>query len=474
MNDIIFREYDIRGKVGTELDIDQVYALTLAIAYYFAQQNPLLRTVAVGMDGRTHSPAIKDEVCRALLDSGLSVIFLDVCPSPVLYFALHTLSVDAGIMITASHNPSEYNGFKICLGKLSVWGDQIREIRSLFKQKKRILVFQKSGSLTAYDSNTDYINWLIAHFHALKNMTLPFVIDCANGVAGVIIPRLIAAMGWQNVQVLCAQVDGTYPNHEADPTIESNMLEVRELLYKTNAKCGIGFDGDADRMAAMTKEGFLIPGDQLLTVFAQSLSVNHKNAYVVADIKSSQRVLTVLNNIGINLSFSPSGHSIIKNEMKKYNALLAGELSCHFFFADRYFGYDDGIYAMMRLLEILCTTGKSLTALIEPFSSLYGTREIRMSYEENIRDDIIGSIKNAFHKRSDVQLVCIDGVRVVFPYGWAVVRASNTQPVLCIRLEADTPDQLNSLKNDFIGLLMPFFDKNVLEKEFDYKMTSAA
>lgn len=347
----IFREYDIRGKVGSELIIDQVYPLTQAIAFYFVHHNPAVKTVLVGMDVRSHSPEIKDAVIKALKDSGIDVIFIGVCPTPVLYFGLYTLPVQAGIMITASHNPPEYNGLKLCLGNHSVWGLQVKEIYALYKEKAHLPSAQQ-GILSSYNLIDDYISWLLAHFKHLRNSTISAIIDCGNGTAGTVVPQLIDRLGLRNVRLLCVNVDQT-PKHEADPTKEKNMQDVKQALLANKPTIGIGLDGDADRMAAMTESGQLIPGDQLLAFFSNDILERHPHASIVMDIKSSSALVDFLANKQAVAHLAPSGHAIIKDYMRTYNALLGGELSCHFFFKDRYFGYDDGIYAALRLLEIV-------------------------------------------------------------------------------------------------------------------------
>ena len=264
MQESIFREYDIRGKVGSEIIIDQVYDLTRAIAFYLVQKNPALKIIVVGMDGRISSPAIKESMIRALCDGGFNVIDIGLCPSPVLYFGMHTLAADAGLMITASHNPKEYNGIKILLGTQTIWGNQIKEIGRAYRQKNFLPVSSSKGTVKKYSLINDYIAWLKSHFSSLVGMPLAAVIDCGNATGSTVIPILIQKMQWKSVQALCAEVDGTSCNHEADPTIEKNMLDVKKALATTYAMIGIGLDGDCDRMDAMTKSGFLVPGDQSL------------------------------------------------------------------------------------------------------------------------------------------------------------------------------------------------------------------
>ena len=350
MKDVIFREYDIRGIVGTELIIEEAYNLTRSIVWYFKQHNALVKKVAVGRDGGSHSSAIEYEVMRALTDSGITVVRLGVCPSPALYFALNTIDVDGGLMITASHNTQEYNGIKVCLGKQSLWGDQIREIRDAYKAGKQIESAER-GLVTEHLIVPDYIAWLKNHFAHLVKLPLKMVIDCGNGATGAVIPELVAAMEWPNVQLLYCEVDGTFPNHEADPTIEENMQDVKYALANSDAQLGIGFDGDGDRMAAMTKQGELLLGDKVLALYVQALIKKHPGLTVVCDIKNSAILNNLMRSWGAHPVISASGHSLIKNAMRKSSALIAGELSCHFFFHDRHFGFDDGIYAMMRFIR---------------------------------------------------------------------------------------------------------------------------
>lgn len=466
VKDTIFREYDIRGKVANEFVIEEAYTLARAIAYYFKQQKPDIKTLAVGMDGRTHSPTFKDEVVRGLIDSGLNVVFIGTCPSPVLYFALHTLPVDGGLMITASHNPKEYNGIKMNLGKSSVWGNQITAIRDAYKAKKQINS-SVVGTVQEQEVVPLYINWLATHFEQLKGMTLSAVIDCGNGAAGTVLPELIYAMQWPHVQLLYPEVDGNYPNHEADPTHEPNMADVKQLLATTNVSVGIGLDGDCDRMAAMTKSGELVLGDKLLALFAQSILQKHPGSAVVFDIKSSSGLIDLLKQWKANPVVSATGHTNIKEQMKEHNALLGGELSCHFFFHDRYFGYDDGIYALMRLFELLVNTGKSLDQLLTMFPHTYNSIEYRIPCPDEKKQSIITYVTDIFSSRPDVHILTLDGVRVTMPYGWGLVRASNTQPMLSLRFESDTQAGLNHIKSDVIDVLAHDFDVDMLKQAFD-------
>lgn len=473
MQDTVFREYDIRGVVNGELAIEQVYDLARALAFYFVKQNPKMKTVAVGMDGRLHSAAIKKQLCRGFLDSGLDVIFIGVCTSPALYFALHAnlygKSVDAGVMITASHNPKEYNGLKICLGTQSVWGKEIAVIRDLFKAGAHIdLAKSKNNKRGAYKEESiiePYVSWLVDNFKHLKDMKLSALIDCGNGAAGTVLPQLIQKFNWPNVKLLFAEVDGNYPNHEADPTVSENMADLKKELAKGDFDLGIGLDGDCDRMAPMTKDGFLVPGDQLLAVFAKQLIEKHPGMVVVFDVKASSGLIDLLKQLGVRPYMSKTGHALVKMNMKREGALLGGELSCHFVFSDRYFGYDDGIYAMVRLFEILMRTGKSLRELLAIFPDKVSSPEIRMTCKEEDKSKIVQAVKLFFSDRSDAECITIDGVRAHLPYGWGIVRASNTQPKISMRLEADTQENLQRVKEDFYVALQPYFDDHSLREQ---------
>jgi phosphomannomutase / phosphoglucomutase len=461
MIDSAFREYDIRGKVGTELNIDEIYHLARTMAAYFVHYNPQVKTVAVGMDGRTHSAQIKAELCRGLMDSGLDVLFIGMCPTPVMYFSLYQLPVDAGLMITASHNPKEFNGIKICLGTEVVWGAKLRELRDWYKQQ----IFHPSSKKGIYREHlliNEYVDFLATHFAHLKGMDMPFIIDCGNGAAGTVIPQLITAMEFKNVELLFPEVDGTYPNHEPDPVNEKNMGALKARLALGDAALGIGLDGDGDRMAPMTKNGRVVPGDKLLGIFSVAVAQQFPGASVVFDIKSSGALIELLESIGCVPHMSPAGHSIIKTQMKLHNAILGGELSCHFFFADRYFGYDDGIYATLRLLELLVQSGKTLEELLAKFPHKISSTEIRIQCPDDRKEGIVQAVKKQFAERSDVTLITIDGVRAAMSYGWGMVRSSNTQPELCLRFESDTQEGLAHVKKDFAHALAPFIDTALL------------
>jgi len=464
MQDTVFRKYDIRGKVGKELDINTMYDLGMALAYYFVQEKPNIKTVVIGMDGRTHSSEIKKSLCKAMQDSGLDVTFVGVCPSPVLYFALHYHDIDAGLMITASHNPKEYNGIKICLGQKSVWGDAIETIKKYYNTKKRV-VSKATGSYVEKEIIEEYIDWLKEHFYNLVGMDLSAVVDCGNGAGGTVLPRLIEKMEWTHVTTLFEAVDGTYPNHEADPTVLQNMRFVKNALLASDIDVGIGLDGDCDRMAAMTRSGELIFGDKLLAVYAAPLLKEYPGATIVCDIKASAGLIEFIEEREGKLLMSPSGHSIVKKCMHEHNALLGGELSCHFFFADRYFGYDDAFYAMMRLFEIMVESRKSLQELTFEFPNKLSTPEIRIACSDDKKQQVVTCVEQYFTKRPATEIITVDGVRAVMSYGWGLLRVSNTQPAVSLRMESSSEEGLKRVKEDFFAAMKPHFEEGVLKEK---------
>lgn len=462
MRDHIFRKYDIRGVVGSDLSIDTVYDFGRALAFYFIKRDPKTRTIVVGMDVRTHSEAIKDELVRALIDSGLDVRFIGVCSTPVLYFSLYTLAVQAGVMITASHNDKEYNGFKICYGRNPVWGHELLRLKEFYKRKLRVSP-AREGLLTRFEVIPLYLSWFEEAFVHLKKVDISAVIDCGNGAAGTVIPQLVKRMGWKNVTLLHEEIDGSFPHRAPDPTNPEHIQVLSNALRRECAEVGIGFDGDADRMVAMTDDGELVAGDRMLALFSEPLLLEHPGAGVVFDSKCSQILPALLVEWGARQIMSPTGHAIVKQKMHESGALLAGELSCHFMFNDRYFGYDDGVYAMMRLFEILHDTGETLRVLLNRLPQTYALNEVRIPCSEEHKNSVIEAVYEMFTSRSDTAVTTDDGVRVVTPYGWGIVRSSNTQPVISFRCESETRDGFERIKKDFERALAPSLQQSFLD-----------
>lgn len=452
IQDHVFKEYDLRGKVGIDFKPEDFYDLGRALGTYFSNQKKTVRTIALGMDGRTHSPALKESLSKALVDEGFDVIFIGTCTTPVLYFTLHTMDVDAGLMITASHNPAEYNGVKIMLGKECVFGSAIKTIQNIyttkaFKEKKA------SGSYKEIDALKSYVDWLVQHFSHLKEQDMPIVFDCGNGAAGTVMPQLIEKMGWKNAHLLYADVDGTYPHHIADPTVDAYMQDLKAEVVTKKASLGIAFDGDCDRMAPVTKQGVLIPGDRLLALFSKPLLENHAEAAIVFDVAASTGLIDLITSWGGKPHMSRTGHAHIKAAMKEHNALLGGEISCHFMFKDRYFGYDDGVYAALRLIELLQQTGKPLEELLAIFPQRATSPTYRLHCPYEKRDTILHMLKENLAQKDDAQLLFVDGIRVNLAEGWALIRPSNTEEMLSMRFEGKSEQCLHAIQHEFAHLL---------------------
>ena len=464
MQDHIFRTYDIRGKVGTELAINQVRRLARALAFYYKQQDPSIQTIAVGMDGSVHSPDIKKELVAGLQESGLNVIFIGVCPTPTLYFSQYWLPVDGALMITASHNPQDYNGIKICMRKQSVSGQEIQKILEYFKEEKHNFT-QQTGTYSEHLIVQEYILFLKRLFPHLIGLDINAVFDCGHSAAGTIIPELIKHMQWKRTYQLCVEVDGSKIMHEADPTKPKNVQDVVQEISRVGADFGMAFDGDADRMGAITGDGYLVPGDKLLTLYSQKILSEVKHTSVVFDIKCSSSLNEMIQKWGGKLCVSPSGHSFIKQCMKDNQAVVGGELSCHFFFNDRYFGFDDGIYAALRLIELLIESKKTLGELLTVIPHRKSSPELRITCKQGEGPTIVEKVIESFKEEANAKITTIDGVRVDTNDGWGLVRASNTQPVICLRFESNSTEGLQKIRERFILALEGSFPPGFIAKQ---------
>ncbi len=470
MQDSIFRLYDIRGKVGEELAIDKVYNLTLSIVAFLKEKSADLRTIAVGMDKRHHSPFIKEEMVKALLDAGINVIDIGYCTTPLLYFSQHLLPVQAGLMITASHNPPEYNGIKIVLEKQNIYGDDIKVIASYFKSLKQSPITSLKGVKTTFEIIPFYVAYLKQFFPHLVGITKNIVFDCGDGAAAVIMPELVKQFEWNNVHVAC--IDNQEIIHEANPADEKTMDHCKKVVKTVNAEIGIAFDGDGDRMGCVTEDGVWVSGDKLLGLFAHAIIQNNPGAAVVYDSTCSGLVQDIIKASGGRSFRTRSGVAFIKNTMKAHKALFGGELSSHFFFNDRYFGFDDGIYAALRLIELLVATQKSIKQLLEVVPYKVGSGQIRLDCKEGQGIQIVEYAYDFFKKRyaniPDIILDTLDGVRLEKADGWGLIRSSNTQPVVCIRVEANSTSGIEHIRDELIAALEPFFAADELRKHITW------
>lgn len=454
MQDTVFREYDIRGVVDSELLLSDMYQLGRAIFAYCLDQKAS-KTVLLGQDGRISSPIIAQYIINAALDSGLHVVNIGVVPSPVVYFGMHQQKGDIGIMITASHNPGHYNGIKIMLGDRCIWGKEIQIIKQYFTEFRQTSISQAGDLHKDNDFVQVYVNYLVQHFPILHNNSLPIIFDCGNAVAGVVMPLLIQKFNWSNARLLYENIDGSFPAHEADPTVAKNMQHLKDAVMQNAACVGIGFDGDADRMAAVSETGTLLLGDVLLAIFAMALPEGVRHKGIVFNVTMSSGLQELCTNNKVPFFMTPTGHAIIKESMKKNQAVLGGEGSCHFFFADRYFGYDDGIYAALRLLETMIITRKNLSELAAALPKRYSSCEYRVSCPDNYKKNVVEKVKDAFMLNAHARLLTIDGVRAEFDIGWGIVRAANTQPAVSMRFESTTKEGLLEIKKLFYAILKP-------------------
>jgi len=432
----IFREYDIRGVAEVDFKEEEVLLLGKAVGTYLQDHGRSL--AAVGRDCRLTSTAYSRQIIRGLADSGCDVVDVGVCPTPVFYFAIHHLTTGGGVMVTASHNPPEYNGFKLCLDLDSIYGREILKIRDIVDRR----AFKTGrGGVTTADVVTPYQAFIQRNISLSKPLRLG--IDAGNGTAGVVALPVLKNLGCQVHDLYC-DMDGRFPNHEADPTILKNMADLITLVKEEKLDLGIGFDGDGDRIGVVDERGRIIYGDKLLILFAREILSRKPGATFVSEVKCSQVMYDDIKKHGGRAIMWKAGHSLIKTKMKQENAELAGEMSGHIFFADRYLGYDDAVYASCRLLELIADAGKPLSALLVDIPETFSTPEIRVDCPDEEKFDLVARVTDYFKSRYNV--VDIDGVRVLFDDGWGLVRASNTQPALVLRFEALTEKRLEEIR----------------------------
>ncbi|MCA1957246.1 MAG: phosphomannomutase/phosphoglucomutase [Nitrospira sp.] len=455
----LFREYDVRGIVGQELTEDIAERLGRAYATYVRKKG--VTTISLGRDGRTSSPALHRALLQGLLAGGLDVVDIGVCTSPLVYFSLFTLPVGGGIMITGSHNAAEYNGFKICVGKGAIHGEEIQALRRVMEEGAFV---SGTGRRFEHQIIPDYLAYLRRSFDSVNANHLHVVIDCGNGAASLVAEQALKLLGCK-VTTLYGELDGRFPNHHPDPTILENLSDLRQAVKQHGADVGIGYDGDADRIGAVDERGEVLWGDKLLVLYSREILAEKPGATIISEVKASQNLYDDVARRGGRPIMWKTGHSLIKAKMKEESAVLAGEMSGHMFFADRYFGYDDAVYASCRLVEILAKKKQPLSALVADLPPTVVTPEIRVDLPDAIKFEVVQSIRTRCERylkdrqagRSDGlrlrDLVTIDGVRAIFDDGWGLIRASNTQPALVLRFEAVSPAKLDAIRSFIEGEL---------------------
>ena len=436
MNPLIFREYDIRGMVGKDLTPDVVREI--GRGYGTMMRNLGKRHVTVGRDNRLSSKDFRDAIVDGILSTGIDVTDCGLIPTPLLYFSLFHLPVDGGVQITGSHNPPEFNGFKLCVGKTTIHGKEIQHVREIIESGK---LSQGKGTLKEYDIITPYLEMVKSKIKL--NKKLKVVLDGGNGTSGLIAPKLLRDLGCEVTELYC-NLDGNFPNHFPDPTVVKNLTDLIKKVKSEKADVGIGYDGDADRIGVVDNDGNIIWGDQLMIIFARDILKRKKGAKVVFEVKCSQNLGNDIKKHGGIPIMWAAGHSLIKDKMLKENAEFGGEMSGHIFFKDGYFGFDDAIYASLRLLLILSNTNQKITEMLADVPKTFTTPEIRVDCPDEEKFDVVKKITADFKKEYDV--IDIDGARVIFNGGWGLIRASNTQPVLVVRFEAETEEKLEDFK----------------------------
>jgi phosphomannomutase/phosphoglucomutase len=438
VNPEIFREYDIRGLA--EKDFDQAFALLLGKVHGTSIAESGGKRVAVGRDCRATSDPYAEAVMEGLLAAGLHVYDIGVCPTPLLYFSLFHLGLDGGIQVTASHNPSTYNGFKICLGKETLYGGQIQDIRA--KMERGQFREPGGGRLERYEIVPPYHRHLLADVPQLQR-PLKVVLDAGSGVGGPVAPPLFRRLGCTVWEIACTP-DGSFPLHHPDPTVPENLEMLIEKVREEKADIGIAYDGDADRIGAVDETGKILWGDELLMLFARDVLQRNPRAIVISEVKCSQRLFDdIAKHNGTPIMWK-AGHSLLKAKMKETQALLAGEMSGHMFFKERYFGYDDAIYASLRLLEILARSDRPLSSLLSDLPKSVSTPELRVDCPDDKKFALARKATEYFRQHYDI--IDVDGVRIKFAEGWGLIRASNTQPALVLRFEAASAEKLNEYR----------------------------
>ena len=430
----IFREYDIRGIADTELGSEGIRDLGQALGTYLLRHGS--RKVNLARDCRLSSDRLHAALLAGLIAAGAEVTELGVVPTPLLYYSVFHLKADAGIMITGSHNPSDYNGFKVMHGKSTIHGEEIQHIRRIIEARD----FESTAApvpVASFDIATPYVEEISSQFRLGRRIKV--VSDAGNGTAGPVFRRILQKLNCESTE-LFFEMDGRFPNHHPDPTQPENLQHLVKAVVANKADVGLAFDGDSDRLGAVDEQGTILYGDQLMIIYGREILSRKPAATIIGEVKSSQNMYDELRRHGGNAIMWKTGHSLIKARMQETNAELAGEMSGHMFFADRYYGFDDALYAACRLLEIVASSDQPLSSHLSDLPPTFATPEIRVDCPDAAKFRIVSAVRDKFQREYDV--IAIDGARINFGKGWGLVRASNTQPVLVLRFEAQSAELL--------------------------------
>jgi phosphomannomutase/phosphoglucomutase len=440
----VFRQYDIRGMAGRDLTEEFVEELGKSLGTFYHRRK--VDTISVGYDCRLSSIPFKKRLIQGLQESGINVYDLGLGPTPMVYFSLFHLPVGGGVMITGSHNPPNENGFKICLGQTTIYGEEIQELREIMESRD-----YRSGNGQIFERSLtpDYLSYLKSVIKP-GSKRVKVVIDAGNGTGNITAAPLYRELGWDVVE-LFSEPDGNFPNHHPDPTIPENLTDLAVKVSESGADLGISFDGDADRIGVIDSQGRVLWGDQLMILFAREIVKSNPGAKIIGEVKCSQTMFDQIRGMNGSPIMWKVGHSLIKAKMKEEGALLAGEMSGHLFFADRYYGYDDAVYSGARLLEILSHSNESLSQMVDALPTTCSTPEIRVDCPEDQKFAVVTQLVKRF--QSLYEVIDIDGARIIFKNGWGLVRASNTQPVLVTRYEASSTEELSKIRQEVEGVL---------------------
>ena len=441
MNRQVFREYDIRGIV--EKDFTDDFVVDLGRAYATILHRAGKKKITLGRDCRLSSPRLRNLLLEGLLPAGIDVVDVGIVPTPLLYFSVIHWKMDGGVMITGSHNAAEYNGFKLGVGPTTIFGQEIQHVADII-ERKDYQAGKAKGSVVEKPVLPEYADYIRKQIKLKPGLKV--AVDGGNGCGGVVAEPLMRELGATTFP-LYIEMDGRFPNHHPDPTVEENMRDLIAAVKKNKADIGIAYDGDADRVGAVDENGRIIWGDELMVVFSRSILKDKPGAAIIGDVKCSQRMYDDIAKHGGRPIMWKTGHSLIKSKLKEEHAALAGEMSGHMFFADRYYGFDDAVYASFRLLEIVSREGRGLAKILADLPKSSFTPEIRLDCPDDRKFEVVKKAAEFFSKNYNV--IAIDGVRVKFPDGWGLVRASNTQPALVMRFEASDQKSLDEIRQLF-------------------------
>lgn len=448
MNDAIFREYDIRGIAESDLTDDVAFAVGSAVASRLKREGA--GRLCIGRDVRESSPRLHERVADGMLSAGVDILDLGVVPSPVLYYSILEMGTDGGIMITGSHNPIEYNGFKLCRGVSPIWGAEIREIAEQIRRRDFESGRGKRETMEILPRYREMVRQRCSTGRRLK-----IVVDAGNGTGGLIGPDILEDLGHEVVQLYC-EPDGRFPNHLPDPTVAEYVKDLQERVVAEGADLGIGFDGDADRIGLIDERGRMIAGDQTLALYARDLLARMPGNKILFDVKCSQGLEEDIRAHGGEPVMWKTGHSLLKAKMKEEKIPLAGEMSGHMFFEEGYLGFDDAIYGAARMVSILSKATESLAAMVDSLPTYVNSPEMRIPCTDKAKFRIVEEVTQHFAREH--QVITIDGVRATFPEGWGLLRASNTQPVLVLRFESKSAEGLEKIQARFRTLLQAYPD----------------